>query len=37
MIIVMVIVMDIAITGDSRLHDKEFEKIEKYQDLKCEI
>ena len=29
--------MDTAIPGDSRLHEKEFEKIEKYQDLKWEI
>ena len=26
--------VDIAIPGDSRIHEKEFEKIEKYQDLK---
>jgi len=30
----MVIFMDIAIPGDSRVHEKEFEKVEKYQDLK---
>ena len=29
--------MDIAILGDSRIHEKELEKIEKYQDLKWEI
>ena len=29
--------VDIAIPGDSRIHEKEFEKIEKYQDLKWEI
>ena len=31
------IIVDIAIPGDSRIHEKEFEKIEKYQDLKWEI
>ena len=28
--------MDVAITGDSRVHEKEFRKIEKCQDLKKE-
>lgn len=29
--------VDIAIPGNRRLHEKEFEKNEKYQDLKWEI
>ena len=29
--------MDIAILSDSRIHEKEFEKVEKYQDLGREI
>ena len=31
------IIVDIAIPGDSRVHEKEFQKIENYQDLKWEI
>ena len=31
------IIIDIAVPGDSRVHEKEIEKIEKYQDLKREI
>ena len=33
----MIIIMDIAIPGDSRVHEKELENIEKYQDLRQEI
>ena len=29
--------MDIAIPGDRRVHEKELEKVDKYQDLKREI
>ena len=29
--------VDTAILGDSRIHEKEFEKVEKYQDLEREI
>lgn len=29
-------IVDVAITGDSRVHEKEFRKIEKCQDLKKE-
>ena len=31
------IIVDINVPGDSRVHEKEFEKIEKYQDLMWEI
>ena len=31
------IFVDIAIPGDSRVHEKEFEKVEKYQDLKRKV
>ena len=31
------IIIDIAVPGDNRVHEKEIEKIEKYQDLKREI
>ena len=30
-------IVDTAIPGDFRIHEKEFEKIEKYQDLKWKI
>ena len=31
------IIIDVAVPGDSRVHEKEIEKIEKYQDLKREL
>ena len=31
------IILDISIPGDSKVHEKELEKIEKYQDLTWEI
>jgi len=30
-------IIDVAIPGDKRIHEKEVEKIEKYQELKREI
>ena len=31
------IIIDVAVPGDSRVHEKEIEKVEKYQNLKIEL